>query len=324
MVSVFISYSHEDEELRSELEKHLKALQRQGLVEFWHDRRIVAGEEWNQEIDTHLLNDEIILLLISADFIASDFCYNIEMQTAIQRHHKQEAVVIPVILRDCDWQSLPFGKLQAATRDGKAVKNYTSLDTAFTEIVGNIKRATQQLNPTTTAPPPAISHELIQNSPLSNSIATNQRSSNLTIKREFTQLQIDRFLIDSYKFIVKFFNNSLAELKERHPDIGLDYIFTEVDNQSFEASIYKNGKRISYAAIFTGKNFHTGLYYSSSQLPQGGSVSYDDFLTINSDGNILTLRASGMSLMSRQSQNDLTQEGAAEYFWAIFITPLQR
>lgn len=324
MVNVFISYSHADDELRDELDKHLKALQRQGLVEFWHDRRIVAGEEWNQKIDSHLLNDEIVLLLISADFIASDFCYNIEMQTALQRHSKGEAIVIPVILRDCDWHSLPFGKLQAATKDGKAVKNYTSLDTAFTEIIGSIKEAIKQLNSTPQLQAPVIPNKIVQNSSLRCSADINPRSSNLAIKREFTQLQIDQFIIDTYQFIAKFFNNSLVELKQRNSDVQLGFMFNEIDSQSFESSIYVDGNRSSYATIFTGKNFREGLFYSSTPLTRGSNVSYNDFLTINNKGNTLSLQTSGLSIMRGQSQENLTQEGAAEYLWSIFITPLQR
>src|SRR2546421_2433710 len=87
-LSVFISYAHEDEPWRERLEAHLSLLRRQGLIANWHDRQILAGEEWSQEIDEHLEAASIILLLISPDFLASDYCYEIEMQRALERHQR--------------------------------------------------------------------------------------------------------------------------------------------------------------------------------------------------------------------------------------------
>src|SRR6516165_5669862 len=103
-LTLFYSYSHEDEILRDQLEKHLRHLQRQGLISAWHDRQILAGETWEHEIDRHLEMASIILLLISPDFLGSDYCYENEMQRALERHERGEARVIPLILRPCDWQ----------------------------------------------------------------------------------------------------------------------------------------------------------------------------------------------------------------------------
>src|SRR5205085_5289211 len=95
-IELFYSYAHEDERLRKELEKHLALMKRQKLISAWHDRNIGAGTEWANEIDTHLNTARIILLLISPDFIASDYCYSIEMTRALERHKAGEARVIPI------------------------------------------------------------------------------------------------------------------------------------------------------------------------------------------------------------------------------------
>ena len=113
MSILFFSYSHADENLRDQLEKHLVALQRQGVISSWHDRRITAGTELADAIDGHLDAADVILLLISPDFIASDYCYDREMKRAMERHRTGDARVIPVILRPCDWKDLPFGTLLA-------------------------------------------------------------------------------------------------------------------------------------------------------------------------------------------------------------------
>ena len=113
MASVFFSYSHKDEALRDQLETHLALLKNQGLIDAWHDRRILAGSEVDDAIFDKLDSADVILLLVSADFLSSSYCYSREMQRAMERHAAREARVIPVILRHCDWHGAPFGKLMA-------------------------------------------------------------------------------------------------------------------------------------------------------------------------------------------------------------------
>jgi tetratricopeptide (TPR) repeat protein len=138
---LFFSYSHVDEKMRDELAKHLRILERQGVIECWHDRCIEAGSNWESEIVEHLRTADIILLLISADFLASDYCWDIEMKNALERHENGAAKVIPVILRPCSWHTAPFGKLQALPKDGKPVVDWPSLDHGFLEIVAGISKA---------------------------------------------------------------------------------------------------------------------------------------------------------------------------------------
>ena len=120
MPRLFFSYSHADENLRDQLETHLSALRRQEIISSWHDRRITAGTEVGSAIDSHIDTADVILLFISPDFIASDYCYVREMKRALERHQKSEARVIPVILQPCDWHDLPFGKILATPMDGRS------------------------------------------------------------------------------------------------------------------------------------------------------------------------------------------------------------
>jgi hypothetical protein len=138
-IEVFYSYAHEDEELREELDKHLTMLKRQGVITGWHDREISVGTEWAGKIDEHLNSARVILLLISADFLASDYCYDVELKRAMERHKVGEARVIPVILRSVDWQGAPFGKLQALPKDAKPVTSWDNRDEAFTDIAQGIR-----------------------------------------------------------------------------------------------------------------------------------------------------------------------------------------
>ncbi len=144
-VEVFFSYAHRDEDLRDELAKHLSILERQGVISAWHDRNIDAGREWAKEIDQRLNSAQIILLLISSDFMASDYCYDIELKRAIERHEAGEAWVIPVILRPVDWQDTSFSQLQALPRDGKPITQWSNQDEAFRNIALGIRHSIEDL-----------------------------------------------------------------------------------------------------------------------------------------------------------------------------------
>jgi hypothetical protein len=145
MIDIFFSYAHEDETLRNELAKQLKLMKRQGLINEWYDRDIDAGTEWKYEIDEHLNNAQIILLLVSPDFIISDYCYDIEMMRAMERHEAREARVIPVILRPCDWHTAPFSKLQALPRNAKPITTWLNRDDAFLDVAKGIRKVVEDM-----------------------------------------------------------------------------------------------------------------------------------------------------------------------------------
>ncbi|WP_397193101.1 COR domain-containing protein [Nodosilinea sp. FACHB-141] len=142
---LFYSYSHKDETLRDELETHLKLLQRQGLIQPWHDRRILPGDDWANDIDDNLNRADIILLLVSSDFIASDYCYDLEMTRAMERHAAGEARVIPIILRPTDWKNTPFSKLQSLPKNAEAVTQWSDRDAAWLNVETGIKRVAELL-----------------------------------------------------------------------------------------------------------------------------------------------------------------------------------
>src|SRR5262245_16246164 len=120
-VSVFISYSHKDDALRAQLDEHLSPLIRQGLITVWADYRLGPGQEWNNEIAQNLESAQLIILLISASFLASSFIYENELTRALERHESRTARVVPVILRPCRWHRQEFAKLQALPQHAKPV-----------------------------------------------------------------------------------------------------------------------------------------------------------------------------------------------------------
>jgi hypothetical protein len=140
-IRIFISYAHEDRPLAEKLLRQLSILKRQGLIEPWHDRVIAAGDDWKDRIDEQLEAAHLILLLVSPDFLDSNYCYNVEMQRALERNLAGEARVIPVILRPSLWSSAPFAALQALPLDGNPVTRWNDLDSALLDVAEGVRDA---------------------------------------------------------------------------------------------------------------------------------------------------------------------------------------
>jgi hypothetical protein len=147
-INVFYSYAREDEKFINELEKQLSILKRLGVITTWHDRKINPGDLWEERIDEHLESSQIILLMVSADFVASDYCWEKEMVKALQLHELQKAVVIPIVLREVAFlEKTPFGKLQMLPKDAKPIAQWERADEAWAEIakwLGNVCTDLQQ------------------------------------------------------------------------------------------------------------------------------------------------------------------------------------
>ena len=144
-VQLFCSYSRKDERFRDELDTHLKLMQRQGLIKTWSDRNIDAGEDWKLNIDENLERADIILLLVSADFIASDYCYAKEMTRALERHRSGEALVIPIILRDVNLSIAPFAGIQYLPKNRKAITLWQDRDSAWRDVSEGIQKVADNL-----------------------------------------------------------------------------------------------------------------------------------------------------------------------------------
>jgi hypothetical protein len=145
-IELFYSYADADEDLRVELDKHLSQLRSDGLIAPLHARQITAGRDWTKTLDKHLDTAAVILLLISSDFLASNYCYGIEMQHAMQRHKVGVARVIPILLRPAyDWQSTPFGKLRALPSSGEPIIQWRNRDAALADVTQGIRTALEEL-----------------------------------------------------------------------------------------------------------------------------------------------------------------------------------
>jgi CheY-like chemotaxis protein len=143
-VTLFYSYAHEDEGLRKELQGHLKILERRGLLAPWHDRKIVPGQDWAGQIDENLRTADLVLLLVSKDFIESDYIMGTELKAAMERHAAKASVVVPIMLRSVDVEpedaaDIPFLKLQGLPTDLKPVTSWSNRDEAWTNVAKGLR-----------------------------------------------------------------------------------------------------------------------------------------------------------------------------------------
>lgn len=330
MAIVFFSYSHIDEALRDQLEMHLSLLKRQGLVEAWHDRRILAGDELDPTIKENIESADVILLLVSANFIGSDYCYSKEMSRAIERHNSGEARVIPVILRPCDWHSAPFGKLLATPKDAKAITMWANTDEAFTDVVRQVRSAVEAMNARTknvasganAAPAALAPTSNIAISAAAQPAVEVPRSSNMRLNKEFSDLDKDEFIHSSFDFMGRFFESSLAELASRHP--GIDGRYRRIDARRFTASIYRDGTAVAQCSIRIDSigSRSQCIAFSFNASAQDGSSN--EMLNVEFDSQAIYFKSLGMQSFGARREQRLSEQGAAELLWALLIEPLQR
>ena len=320
MAGVFFSYSHADEALRDQLEKQLSMLKRQGVIDTWHDRRIGAGQEFAQAIDEEINRNDIILLLVSSDFLASNYCYDIEMKRAMERHEAREAIVIPVILRACDWHHAPFGMLNAAPLDGRPITQWADIDEALLQVAKAVREAAARLNKASPSQANAIGKSTsLQPAPHAGEV--RPRSSNLRLAKSFTQRDKDHFQIEAFEFMSRFFENSLAELADRNP--GIEGVFRRVDANRFFVTLYRDGKDIAKATIYMGgDSFGGGINYVQGHTAASNTIN--ESLNIAADDQTIYLKTMGMMHNGGdQNEKKLSHEGAAELYWENLIRPLQ-
>jgi len=324
MTSIFVSYSHKDEQFREELEVHLAMLKREGSIDVWHDRRIVAGSEINSTIDVELERSDIVLLLISPDFLASSYCFDVEVQRAMQLRSQGNCEVIPAILRPCDWQSAnaPFSKLLAVPKDGFPVSKWPDRDDAFLDIVKQLRKALETLSVKTTSKPLRGVTATEISSPSNFTRIDIPRSSNLRLAKTFTDVDKDRFLDEAMEYFKRFFEQSLLELEEGNE--GIDTRFKLIDNNAFGCVIYRDGKSVAKCGIRlnTGRHFSKGISYTNDESAPENTMQ--ESLSVNNDEQSLFLVPMGMAYGGVQRTAKLSFNGASEYLWNLLISPLQR
>ena len=309
---VFFSYAHADQALRDELAKHLAVMKRNGDISDWYDRDINAGAVLDEKISEALESSEIVLCLVSPDFLASRYCYEREMKRALERRRAGDCEVLPVILRPSDWLETPLAALRATPTDGKPVTSHSDRDAAFVNVTADIRRVAKSFSLPFSRPPTdaCASSSPAAAPPLVAGIPSRSR-----FRRGFTDAERDAFLEAAFEQIAEFVEAQTALVHEHAPH--LEGRFSRIDARTFTAAIYESGKRAA-----TGSIWHDGrtLYYSNQANASKGS--YNESLSVDDDGFELHFKPLGMSSF-RLGQDPLAVERAADYLWDLMTSALR-
>ena len=233
MKTVFLSYSHRDMRHAENLLLHLKLLERQGVIEALYDREIEPGDHLDESIQTLMDSASIVLLLISANFLACDYCYEVELQYLRSRQEIGLVRLIPVILSPCDWKSSPLGRFKALPADGKPIVKYDCQDDAFLEISGAIRGICESRNREPTHSSVSSSKQEIDCKRLH---TTHIDYLELQLRTEFSVRDYHDFLMKSFEHIEDYFERSLRVLRKKYPSIQTRFI--KIDKTSFEARVH--------------------------------------------------------------------------------------
>ena len=314
-MKVFLSYSHKDEGYKEALETHLALLKRQGLVTTWNDRRITPGQDWSNQISDNLETSDIVLILVSADFIASDYCYSIEMQRAYELHTQERLTLIPVVLRFCDWHSAPFGSIQGLPKDARPVDSFSKHDEAYLQVAMVLRELAEQKG----EEKPAVKFNVVSGG---EQIVrqSDRRSSNLHVRRTPSDLDRRNFVNEGFRTICEYVLASADELQSRNPDVK---VVSERSARDLAMSLFFGGELKSECRMWRADEYGSETIRYSTGQSSGNSWNGEFRVTIEDDQLAFSSMAS-FSSYSARGKDRLFAEDCAEEFWSEIMAPLQR
>jgi TIR domain len=312
LANAFISYSHRDEKALDRLHTHLAMLHRENLITAWYDRKILAGDDFGREISSHLADSDLFLALVSPDFLASNYCYEQEMENALKRHADGTLRVIPIILEPCDWESSPLGKLKALPKDGKPISTWTNENVAYFDVVTELRRligtTEKNLNDPTAKPQGPSSS------------AASQPSRRYRIKRDFDSIDRDKFRRQAFAIIEEYFRRSIDELNAIGDPIRAH--FENMGSGAFTCTVLNKASRTKEAHITVrnGDDDSFGrdaIVYSFSRRERS---SANGFIHVEANEYELYLKSDGFGFRRAQDSEHLSAEEAADGLWREFIS----
>jgi len=306
-LKAFISYAHHDSGMLDRLHTHLSMLRREKLIEDWYDRDILAGRDIDREVGKQLTECRLFLAVVSPDFLNSRYCYETEMTNAIHRHGAGEISLVPIIVEPSDWLSSPLAKFKALPRDGKPVSEWTNSNTAFLDIVNELRR-------------------LITSGGLGESNNANRprpepaglAASKYRVKRTFDQIDRDDFRSQAYEVIRAYFESSIREIdgvgdfRGRYQAMGpLSFTCTVINhlmrnNRGGQASI----------TVHAGGRLGLGDIYYSHEANAADNTAHGSF-RIKADDYHLYF---GTDFTTRQgTERTWSPQEAAQRLWEEFL-----
>lgn len=305
-MNVFISYSHKDEAVLERLHTHLAVLRRDGRIEDWFDREILAGGEIDAEIMERLESSGLFLMLVSPDFLASDYCVEREMERALERHRSGNARVVPIIIEPCDWTSTPLRDLKALPQNGIPVSEWTNENNAFLDVVQELRRVLEAEE----VPRAAEQGETTAQTTRGQSGVRRYR-----VKRDFDDIDRGDFREKAFCVIRDYFERAVAEIDVIEDLRGR---FTLLSADSFTCTIVNKAREHGTAHITVhGRRENLGFGDISYSFTENASPNTaNGMFTIEADEYELFL-SSMMGFVGQQER--LSPETAAEKLWEDFL-----
>lgn len=306
-MKVFISYSHHDTGVLDRLHVHLATMRKDGLIDTWYDREILAGDVLDNEISDELETSDVIVLLVSPDFLASDYCVDREMVRALELHESEKARVVPIIIEPCDWKSIEvLRRLKALPRDGKPISDWTNANTAFLDIVQELRRI--------------ASFEKTDNSfafePEVNETPSVKNTPNYRVKRDFDEIDRSEFLETAFSVIKNYFLDAAKEIDQVE---GLRGRFVDRGPSSFGCTVVNRERSHGTAHITVhmrnGQFSLADIYYSFNEDARDNSMNGG--FSVSADEYELFLEAAMMQF--HEAPDRMTAEDAAEQLWKLFV-----
>ncbi|TDL74113.1 toll/interleukin-1 receptor domain-containing protein [Palleronia sediminis] len=305
-MKAFISYSHRDSGALERLHVHLASLKREGRIEAWYDRDILAGDELDAEVKEQLESCELFLLLVSPDFLASDYCVETEMNRALERHDARHARVVPIIIEPCDWAASRLRALKALPQDGKPISEWTNQNLAYLNVIQELRRILDHEPPASlpgSSAPAALDGDGVEQS------APERR---YRVRREFDDIDKAEYREAAFKAIKSYFQSAVQELNSVE---GLRGRFTDLSETSFGCVIVNRGlgRGTAHLTVHGGRGKHHfgDVYYSFSE--DAAENTANGWFSVEADEYELHLKGSiGFSHNERR----MNPETAAETLWA--------
>ena len=305
-MKVFISYSHKDEGALDRLHTHLAVLRRDGRIEEWFDRDILAGGGIDAEIEERLESSGLFLLMVSPDFLASDYCVEREMERALERHRSGDARVIPIIVEPCDWTATPLRDLKALPRDGQPVSDWTNENNAYLDVVQELRRVLEAEDV------PRVGEQVgatVREAPDPSGVRRYR------MKRDFDEIDRSDFRKAAFGVIRGYFERAVAEIDAIEDIRGR---FTSLSPASFTCTIVNRVREHGTAHVTVyGRRENVGIGDISYSFTENAPpTTANGMFNIEADEYELYL-SSMMGLGGHQER--LAPEVAAERLWESFL-----
>lgn len=319
---LFISYSHHDADLMGELRAHLRPLERAGVIEPWFDGYLIPGDDFDQRVRQALGESDFIAALVTARFLDSDYCMDVEMEAAICRHQAGTARVVPIIAKPCRWKLTSFSKLLATPTDGQAVTTWSNRDQAWEIVAQAIEKVAAEPTGANGGVPgrPAAKIEEGSVSTMTPTRHAEQQPVAFSIPKSTkpTDQQKDDFRHEAFEVMAAAFETSITAL-----DGGVSGRFRRLDANRFTATLYRDGQKIAGCTVFTGTGHFGANSIAYGGTDSGESNSISENLTVEAGAAGLALKPL-MGGYSGEGRNELLtpQEGAAK-LWSLFTDRLR-